>query len=45
VAELPPIAVRLTEHRTHRLGCPECKAKTTAGLPDEVGGSAFDPRA
>ena len=45
VAELPPSAVHLTEHRTHRLRCPECKAKTTAALPDEVEGSAFGPRA
>jgi transposase len=45
VAELPPIAVRLTEHRTHRLRCPECKAKTTAELPDRLRDSAFGPRA
>jgi len=45
VAELPPIAVRLTEHHTHRLRCPECAAKTTAALPDELKGSAFGPRA
>ncbi|MGH8269061.1 MAG: IS66 family transposase [Steroidobacteraceae bacterium] len=45
VAELPPIAVRLSEHRTHRLRCPGCKAKTTAALPEEVGRSAFGPRA
>lgn len=44
VAELPPIAVRLTEHRTHRLCCPECEAKTTAVLPKEIAGSAFGPR-
>lgn len=30
--------------RTHRLRCPECKAKTTAELPGELGGSAFGPR-
>lgn len=45
VAELPPIAVRLTEHRTHRLRCPECRAKTTAELPDGLRDSAFGPRA
>ena len=33
VAELPEIAVRVTEHRTHRLRCPRCRAKTTAELP------------
>jgi len=43
VAELPPIAVILTEHRTHRLRCPECKAKTIGVLPGEVAGSAFGP--
>jgi transposase len=43
VAELPPISVILVEHRTHRLRCPECLAKTTAGLPDGIGGSAFGP--
>ncbi len=45
VAELPPVAVRLTEHRTHRLRCPECRAKTTAELPDGLRDSAFGPRA
>jgi transposase len=45
VAELPPIAVRLTEHRTHRLRCPECRAKTTAELPVGIAGQAFGPRA
>jgi transposase len=43
VAELPPISVILTEHRTHRLGCRECGAKTTAGLPAGIAGSAFGP--
>ncbi len=45
VAELPPIAVRLTEHRTHRLRCPRCRAKTTAELPAGLGDSAFGSRA
>ena len=44
VAELPPIAVVLTEHRTHRLRCPGCRRRTTAVLPAEVVGSAFGPR-
>ncbi len=44
VAELPPISVMLIEHRTHRLHCPECGARTTAALPAGVGGSAFGPR-
>lgn len=45
VSELPPISVVLTEHRSHRLRCPDCAAKTTAELPDELAGSAFGPRA
>ena len=44
VAELPPIAVRVAEHRTHRLRCPRCRAKTTAALPDGLRGSTFGPR-
>jgi transposase len=45
VAELPPIAVRLTEHRTHRLRCSCCRTKTSAALPEGLGDSAFGPRA
>jgi transposase len=44
VAELPPISVLLVEHRTHRLRCPECRARTTAQLPAGIAGSAFGPR-
>jgi transposase len=44
VAELPPIAVIVTEHRTHRLRCPGCKTKTAGVLPAGVAGSAFGPR-
>jgi transposase len=43
VAELPPIAVIVTEHRAHRLRCPACKARTTGVLPGAVAGSAFGP--
>lgn len=42
VAELPPIAVRYIEHRTHRLRCPGCKKRTRAVL-GVVGESAFGP--
>ena len=42
VSELPPIAVVVSEHRTHRLRCPRCRAKTAAVLPG--GRSAFGPR-
>ena len=44
VAELPPIAVELIEHRLQRLRCPECGARTTATLPAEVPRGAFGPR-
>jgi transposase len=43
VAELPPIAVRVTEHRLHRLCCPECATVTTAEAPNESRW-AFGPR-
>jgi transposase len=33
VAELPPISVTWTEHRTHQLRCRHCRARTSAGLP------------
>lgn len=45
VAELPPIAVIVSEHRTHRLRCPACRMQTTAELPKGVAASAFGPRA
>jgi transposase len=41
VAELPPIAVIYTEHRTHRLRCPGCGKHTAGKLPEEVAGSSF----
>src|SRR6266545_2799990 len=44
VAELPPIAIRVTEHRLHGVCCPECAARTRAELPREVPRSAFGPR-
>ena len=44
VAELPTIAVTLTEHRLQRLRCPDCGALTRAKLPAEVPASAFGPR-
>jgi len=44
VAELPPIAVRVTEHRLHGVCCPACAARTRAELPREVPRSAFGPR-
>jgi transposase len=44
VAELPPISVIWTEHRTHQLRCPDCRVRTSARLPDQVGACAFGPR-
>jgi transposase len=44
VAELPPIAVVVTEHRLHRLCCPDCGAETRAELPAGVPRGAFGPR-
>jgi transposase len=44
VAELPPISVSWTEHRTHQVRCRHCRARTTARLPEEIAGSPFGPR-
>ena len=44
VCELPPIAVRVSEHRLHRLRCPVCAAETRAELPRGVPRGAFGPR-
>jgi transposase len=44
VAELPPIAVRVTEHRLHGVCCSECAARTRADLPADVPRSVFGPR-
>ena len=44
VAELPPIAVRVTEHRLHGVCCRECTARTRAELPRGVPRAAFGPR-
>jgi transposase len=43
VAELPPIAVWVSEHRLHRVCCPECAALTTAAAPT-ASRWAFGPR-
>jgi len=44
VAELPAIAVIVTEHRLHRLRCPACGASARAELPPGVPRGAFGPR-
>jgi len=44
VAELPPISVRVSEYRLHRLRCPACAAETRAKLPVGTPRGAFGPR-
>jgi transposase len=44
VAELPLIAVRVSEHRLHAVCCPKCSSPTRAALPRGVPRSAFGPR-
>ena len=44
VSELPELAVVLTEHRLHRLHCPDCGSPARAELPVEVPAGAFGPR-
>jgi transposase len=43
VAELPELAVTVTEHRLHAVGC-SCGKTTRASLPAGVTASAFGPR-
>jgi transposase len=43
VAELPPIAVTVTEYRLHRVCCPAC-ATVTAAEPSAASRWAFGPR-
>jgi transposase len=43
IAELPPIVVLYTEHRTHHLRCPECGKRTAGELPEALSGSRFGP--
>lgn len=44
VAELPPIAVRVTEHRAQALRCVQCGEATRAELPRGARSSVFGPR-
>ncbi len=44
VAELPPISVIVSEHRTHQLRCRHCRARISARLPDLIALSPFGPR-
>jgi transposase len=44
IAELPVISVVFSEHRTHQLRCRQCRARSSAGLPQEIGSSPFGSR-
>jgi len=44
VAELPVIAVEVSEHRLMGVRCPVCGARTRAELPADVSRGAFGPR-
>lgn len=44
VEELPPINVRVSEHRAQRVCCPECGRRTRAALPSGVARSCFGSR-
>ena len=44
VAELPPIGVIWTEHRTHQLRCRHCRARTSACVPEGIACSPFGLR-
>src|SRR6266508_2350180 len=44
VVELPPISVRVSEHRLHRARCPECGREARAELPPDASRRAFGPR-
>jgi transposase len=44
VAELPPVAVFVTEHLAHGRTCPDCGKVTYASIPQEIRRQAFGPR-
>jgi transposase len=44
VEELPPITVRVVEHRCQRLRCPACGGRRRGELPPQVSKSSFGPR-
>jgi transposase len=44
VAELPPLAVELREHRLQRVCCPDCGRRVRAELPAGVPRSCFGPK-
>jgi len=44
VAELPPLAIEINEHRLQRLCCPDCGRTTRAELPVGVPRGCFGPK-
>ena len=44
VAELPPLAVEISEHRLQRLCCPDCGCTVRAELPAGVPRGSFGPK-
>jgi transposase len=44
VAELPPLAVEISEHRLQRLCCPDCGRTVRAELPAGVPRGCFGPK-
>jgi transposase len=44
VAELPPLAVEISEHRLQRLCCPDCGGTVRAELPAGVPRGCFGPK-
>jgi transposase len=44
VAELPPLAVEISEHRLQRLCCPHCGRRVSAELPAGVARGCFGPK-
>jgi len=44
VAELPPLAVEISEHRLHRVCCPDCGRTVRAELPVGVPRGCFGPK-
>lgn len=44
VTEVPPVRPEVTEHRLHRVECPQCRHVTTGELRNGVPRGAFGPR-
>lgn len=44
VAELPPLAARVTEHQGHARTCPQCGTLTHAPIPAEIRAHVLGPR-